>query len=268
MGGERSLGSVLGHSARVKALVEECAEDLASVNGVMSHVLAAHGAPPGLADVLGQSAALAAKVQAVSVALSGVNRALEVEMRDRALVNLRIAAAEEQEQAGRHAALHDDLTGLPNRALFNDRLQHAVAQASRHGWTLAVMFVDLDNFKVINDTHGHSVGDHVLRAIARRLRSGTRSEDTVSRLGGDEFLYLLTQVGNDADLAMIAEKVVQAVQAPCNIRVGDGCITVGVKASIGVAMFPRNGATPDALVKSADTAMYRAKQAKSGVAFA
>jgi diguanylate cyclase (GGDEF)-like protein len=263
-----SLGRVLEHSEHLKGLVEECAADLASVNGALSRALTAHDAPPGLAGVLGQSAALAVKVQAVSVALSVVNRALQVESRDRSLVNLRVAAAEEQEQAGRHAALHDALTGLPNRALFNDRLEHAIAQASRHSWILAVMFVDLDDFKAINDTHGHDVGDSMLRAIARRLRNATRSEDTVSRHGGDEFLYLLTPVRDEANIAMIAAKVLQVVQAPCDIRIRDGQISLGVRTSIGVAIFPKDGITVHALIKNADAAMYKAKQAKSGVAFA
>jgi diguanylate cyclase (GGDEF)-like protein len=267
-GHAESLGRALGHSEHLKALVEECAEDLASMNEAMSQALAAHDAPPGLAGVLGKSAALEAKVRAVSVAVSVLNQALETEIRGQSLVDLRIAAAEEQEQAGRHAALHDALTGLPNRALFNDRLEHALAQASRHRWILAVMFVDLDDFKLINDTYGHDVGDRVLRAIARRLRNATRSEDTVSRHGGDEFLYLLTQVRDEESIAMIAEKIVRAVQAPLDIRIRDGNISVGVRASTGVALFPRDGTTADALVKNADAAMYRAKQAKSGVAFA
>jgi diguanylate cyclase (GGDEF)-like protein len=260
-----SLHSVLGHSERVTALVEECAKDLSSVNGALSQALITYGAPLGLVSVLGQSAALAAKVHAVSAALSVVNRALGAEIRDRSLVDLRAAAAEEQGRAGRHAALHDALTGLPNRALFDDRLEHALAQARRHDWNLVVLFVDLDDFKVINDTYGHDVGDTVLRAIARRLKNATRGEDTVSRHGGDEFLCVLSQVRDEASIAMVAAKVAQAVQAPCAIRIRDGQTRVSVRASIGVAIFPKDGTTADALVKSADAAMDRAKQAKSGV---
>ena len=265
-GHAESLDRVLGHSERVTALVEECAEDLSSVNGALSQALTTNGAPLGLVSVLGQSAALAAKIHAVSVALSVVNRALGTEIRDRHLVDLRAAATEEQERAGRHAALHDALTGLPNRALFNDRLEHALEQAKRHDWTLAVMFVDLDDFKLINDTHGHDAGDSVLRVVARRLRNATRGEDTVSRHGGDEFLCLLTQIRDEASIARVAAKLAQAVQAPCAIRIGEDQISVNVsvRASIGIAMFPKDGTTPDALVKSADAAMYRAKYAKSG----
>jgi diguanylate cyclase (GGDEF)-like protein len=268
--GERpeSLRRVLEHSEQLKALVEECADDLASVNGAMAHVHTADKALPGLADALGQSASLAAKVQAVSVALGVVHRALEEEVRDRSMVDLQFAAAEEQGSSARHAALHDVLTGLPNRTLFNDRLDQGLAQARRHGWTLAVMFVDLDEFKVINDTHGHEAGDTVLRTIAERLKENTRDDDTVSRHGGDEFLYLLTGIRDEANVTRIAEKIVQVVQLPCDISVRDGTLSVRVKASIGISTFPKDGTTGEALINSAVEAMYRAKQARSGFAFA
>jgi diguanylate cyclase (GGDEF)-like protein len=207
-------------------------------------------------------------VQAASAALSAVNRARLGEIRDRTMIDHQFAAAQEQEQASRHAALHDVLTGLPNRALFDDRLEHGVAQAQRYGWTLAVMFVDLDDFKIINDTHGHDAGDRVLQAIARRLTDNTRGEDTVSRQGGDEFLYLLTKIGDNRNVAMITNKILQAIQAPCNISVGDVGISVSVRASIGISIYPKDGTTVQALMKGADEAMYRAKQAKSGYAFA
>jgi diguanylate cyclase (GGDEF)-like protein len=263
-----SLSRVLGHCRHVKALVAECAEDLASVNGAVTLALTAHAAHPGLASALGQSAALAAKVEAVSVELSVVNRALQDEIRDRSMVDLQFAAAQEQGVSSRHAALHDVLTGLPNRALFNDRLDHGLAQAQRHGWSLAVMFVDLDDFKIINDTHGHDAGDAVLQAIAQRLKETTRGEDTVSRHGGDEFLYLLTGIRDAANIAKIAQKIVQAVQAPCDIKLRDSTVNACVTASVGISTFPKDGATAEELINSADKAMFRAKQAGSGVAFA
>ena len=261
------LRRILAHGEHVKALVAECAEDLASVNGAMTLALAAHSAQPGLASALGQSAALAAKVEAVSVELAVVIRALQDEIRDRSMVDLQFAAAQEQGLSSRHAALHDFLTGLPNRALFNDRLDHGLAQARRHGWALAVMFVDLDDFKIINDTHGHDAGDAVLRAIAQRLKETTRGEDTVSRHGGDEFLYLLTGIRDAANIAKIAQKIAQAVQTPCEIMLRDSTVSVRVKASIGISTFPKDGATAEELINSADMAMFRAKQAGSGVAF-
>jgi diguanylate cyclase len=263
-----ALGRVLGHGVHVKALVEECAEDLASVNGVMTQVLTTHDAPPGLAQAVGQNAALAAKLMAVSIELAVVNRALEDEIRDRSMVDLRFAASEEQEQAARHAALHDVLTGLPNRALFNDRLDHGLAQATRHGWSLAVMFVDLDEFKIINDTHGHDAGDSVLQAIAQRLKESTRGADTVSRHGGDEFLYLLTGIRDVTNITKVAEKILLAVQAPCDITVRGSAVSARVKASIGISTFPKDGTSAEELINSADGAMFRAKQAKSGYVFA
>ena len=269
-GGRRaeSLTRVLAQSERVKALVEQCAEELSLVNYAIKLALANQDALPEVERALEKSAVIEGKVQAASAELSVVNRALKGEVRERRMVDHQFAAAKEQEAAGRHAAFHDALTGLPNRALFNNRLEHGFAQAKRHGWTLAVMFVDLDKFKIINDTHGHEAGDSVLRTIARRLEENTRGEDTVSRHGGDEFLYLLTEIRDEANIAMIAEKIIQAIQTPCDISVGDLDISVRVKASIGIAIFPKDGTTADTLVKSADEAMYRAKQTKSGYSFA
>jgi diguanylate cyclase (GGDEF)-like protein len=130
------------------------------------------------------------------------------------------------------------------------------------------MFVDLDDFKIINDTHGHDAGDGVLQAIARRLKENTRGADTVSRHGGDEFLYLLTGIRDAANIVKVAEKIAQAVQAPCHISVRDITISPRVKASIGISIFPKDGTTAEELINSADEAMYRAKQAKTGYALA
>jgi diguanylate cyclase (GGDEF)-like protein len=160
--------------------------------------------------------------------------------------------------------LHDALTGLPNRVLFNDRLEHGMAQAKRHGWTLAVMFLDLDKFKTINDSYGHDAGDAVLLTIAKRLKETTRTDDTISRHGGDEFLYLLMEINDDQDAAVVAKKIIQAVQVPCDVNVGQ----LTVNSSIGISIFPRDGNTAEALIASADAAMYRAKQSQSGYAFA
>jgi GGDEF domain-containing protein len=124
------------------------------------------------------------KVQEASDGLSVVNLALKDEVKERNLLEGKLAAVTEQGRLDRHAALHDLLTGLPNRALFYDRLEYGFRQARRHGWRLAVMFVDLDDFKVINDTYGHAAGDCLLQAIARRLTESTRGDDTVSRHGG------------------------------------------------------------------------------------
>jgi diguanylate cyclase (GGDEF)-like protein len=197
-----------------------------------------------------------------------VNQALQIEIRDRTMVDHQLAAAVEQEEGSRSAALHDNLTGLPNRVLFKDRLEHGIAQAKRHRWILAVMFVDLDDFKSINDTYGHQAGDAVLQTVAMRLAHNTRNDDTVSRYGGDEFLCLLTQLHEQKDIAMIAAKILKAIQAPCEVRVGDVIVNLCLEASIGISVFPKDGASAAALIKRADEAMYGAKENKSGFAFA
>ena len=264
----KSLSKVLGQSEQVKDLVEECAEELSSVNLVLKQELSERDALPGVGDALEKSAAVESKVQEASVKLAVVNRALKGEVRERHVLEDKLAAATEQEETARHAALHDVLTGLPNRALFNDRLEHGLTQATRHGWTLAVMFMDLNDFKTINDTHGHDAGDSVLKTIAERLTQNTRGDDTVSRHGGDEFLYLLMEVHDPRDVTAIAEKIIKAVQAPFDVRVRDHIISLNINASIGISIFPKNGTTADTLLKSADEAMYRAKKNKSGYAFA
>jgi two-component system cell cycle response regulator len=157
-------------------------------------------------------------------------------------------------------ALHDSTTGLPNRDLFNDRLTHAIAMAKRHTWTLAVMFLDLDRFKYINDTHGHAVGDRVLKEVAKRLSEHARDEDTVCRNGGDEFLYLLINPQGSENIRRIAATLLQSIEQP--IDVGD--LKLIIKASIGVAVYPDDGTTGEQLIRNADTAMYRAKKSVSG----
>ncbi|MGZ5090514.1 MAG: diguanylate cyclase domain-containing protein [Burkholderiales bacterium] len=264
----RSLTEVLEQSEHVKDLLEACAEELSSLNVLLERDRADRDPRAGIENVLEKSTAAQNKMQEASEKLLVVNRALEAEIRGRVMVDHQLAAAIEQEQAGRHAAFHDVLTGLPNRALFNNRLEHGFAQARRHGWTLAVMFVDLDDFKILNDSYGHDTGDVVLQTIARRLEENIRGADTVSRHGGDEFLYLLTEIRDEQSIAMIAEKIIQAIQAPCNISVRDLNIRASIRASIGISIFPKDGTTADALVTSADAAMYRAKEAKSGYSFA
>jgi two-component system cell cycle response regulator len=160
-------------------------------------------------------------------------------------------------------ALHDSTTGLPNRDLFDDRLAHAIAQAKRHVWTLAVMFLDLDRFKCINDTHGHAVGDRVLKEVAQRLLLHTREEDTVCRNGGDEFLCLLSNPRGAENIERIAGKLLKAIGQP--IDMGD--LQPVVKTSIGIAVYPDNGTTGEQLIRNADTAMYRAKNGTIGLIF-
>jgi diguanylate cyclase (GGDEF)-like protein len=154
-----------------------------------------------------------------------------------------------------HQAFHDPLTGLPNRALLNDRLTQAIAQAQRTSRRVAVLFLDLDRFKPINDLHGHENGDRVLKEVARRLSAPLRSADTLARLGGDEFVAVIPQIENPAAIGAIIEKLQAALRAPFSI---DGQ-RVHLGVSVGCAVFPDDGLSPGALLESADAAMYQHK---------
>ena len=204
------------------------------------------------------------KVQDASDQLAVVNQALKAEVRERHEMEERLTALTEQSNADRHASFHDPLTGLPNRALFDDRIEHGLAQAKRHGWTLAVMFVDLDNFKSINDVHGHETGDTVLQIIADRLTKITRRDDTICRHGGDEFLYLLLEISEEKDATMIAQKLILAIKEPCVIKAQTSRVVVEVFASIGIAFSPKHGDDAPTLIGHADRAMYEAKRSQSG----
>jgi diguanylate cyclase (GGDEF)-like protein len=155
-----------------------------------------------------------------------------------------------------HSSKHDALTGTPNRALMLDRLENAIAFAKRHGTSIGVLFLDLDDFKQINDTLGHAVGDAVLQSVARRLEAEVRQSDTVSRHGGDEFLVLLSEITQPSDAAMVAEKILVALSAPS--RVDDHLLRVS--ASVGIALFPNDGIDAATLMRNADTAMYACKR--------
>jgi diguanylate cyclase (GGDEF)-like protein/PAS domain S-box-containing protein len=154
-----------------------------------------------------------------------------------------------------YLASHDALTGLPNRMLFNDRLKLALAQAHRNQQKLAVMLLDLDHLKDINDTLGHSVGDKLLQAVGERLMSLLRKSDTVARMGGDEFMLVLPETARVEDAARIASKVLQVVRMPFAL---DGH-EIHITTSIGIAMYPDDGEDVDSLMRDADIAMYRAK---------
>ncbi|MFZ3322415.1 MAG: EAL domain-containing protein [Usitatibacter sp.] len=153
-------------------------------------------------------------------------------------------------------ATHDTLTGLPNRTLFNESLVHAIAQATRHSRSLALFFLDLDRFKYVNDTLGHSLGDRVLQEASRRLTAAVRSSDLVARLGGDEFVLLVEDFHSNDELSDIANKVLGAF-APSMIMDGQ---ELGLSVSIGISTFPGDGGDAQALVSNADIAMYQAKE--------
>ena len=166
-----------------------------------------------------------------------------------------ITARKEAEEEIRRLAHVDVLTGLPNRALFSDRLERILAQAKRYKRTFALLFLDLDGFKAINDTYGHATGDQVLREAGKRLQEAVRVVDTVSRLGGDEFTILLVQINTPEEAAIVAERILAALAQPLSLA--DKPITIG--ASIGISVYPRNGEEAAPLLQRADNAMYMAK---------
>lgn len=153
-------------------------------------------------------------------------------------------------------AYHDLLTGLPNRALFHDRLANTISNARREQDKLAVLFLDLDRFKVVNDTLGHAVGDELLKQVANRLKSSLREGDTVARLGGDEFIVLLPHVESEAEAQVVGKKMVDTIKEPFVVEGNELFLT----GSIGISMYPEDGATANMLIKNSDTAMYYTKE--------
>ena len=177
-------------------------------------------------------------------------------------VTLLADASERQarEERLRWLAQHDVLTGLPNRQLLVDRLEQAVLQVRRSTRCGAVMMLDLDHFKPINDTYGHEVGDRVLREAGRRMQELVRESDTVARVGGDEFVIVLPAIHRVADAGWVAQQLISALAQPFDLAAGQ----VGIAASVGIAVFPDDGEDPDALLGAADLAMYQAKHAGGG----
>jgi len=171
-----------------------------------------------------------------------------------------ITERKQAEQEIRKLAYHDILTGLPNRSLLRDRLQQALAQARRHDRSLALLFLDLDRFKDVNDTLGHDAGDILLKMVAAKLNSCVRQSDTVARLGGDEFVILLTSVKNECDPAIVAEKVLRLLSEPFELNGKE----VFTSTSVGISMYPHDATDADSLLKHADMAMYEAKEKGRG----
>lgn len=161
------------------------------------------------------------------------------------------------EQRILHLAHYDSLTGLPNRALLADRMRVAINRAARQAKRLAVLFVDLDRFKAINDSLGHDIGDHLLKAVAERMQTSIRSVDTVSRVGGDEFVVLLNEIETAEDAARVAQKIIDGLSQPYQIEKHELLLT----GSVGICIYPDNGTEPSILLRNADAAMYTAKEA-------
>ncbi len=173
---------------------------------------------------------------------------VQIEMRDQELRN--------KQNRLDYLAHHDTLTNLPNRLLFQDRLRHAISKARRMQQIMALLFLDLDRFKNINDSLGHEVGDQVLQEVAKRLTNIVRESDTLARLGGDEFVIALEQNTESREITIVAQKILQTLSTAFHIDAHELYIT----ASIGISLYPDNGLTSEALMKTADVAMYRAKE--------
>lgn len=278
------LEQALEKSQEVKEKVEKCAIELSTVNETVKREIAAGITLQQTEKALAQSKSVEDKVQECAGELDEVNEVLAQEIDDRKKHNRELietlqelsstqtilsttqdvlAIAHEVVEEAKQRTLHDSATGIPNRELFNDRLEQAIALAKRCEWVLAVMFIDLDRFKSINDTHGHVVGDQVLQVVAKRLNEQVRGEDTVCRYGGDEFLYLLVNPQSIENIQRIAQKVFDRISG--TISIDDLALTV--EPSIGIAVFPGNGITGQELVTKADAAMYRAKESKAGYIF-
>jgi diguanylate cyclase (GGDEF)-like protein len=162
-----------------------------------------------------------------------------------------------------YMATHDPLTGLPNRALFQDRLEQAIKRATRKNTHIAVLLIDLDHFKRINDTLGHLKGDQVLKDASRRLLACLRESDTVARMGGDEFTVILEDISDPKEIKNVAQKLMDAVSLPYEMEEGLWKLT----ASIGISIFPTDGTDMETLLRCADIAMYRAKRRRNRYTF-
>jgi diguanylate cyclase (GGDEF)-like protein len=182
---------------------------------------------------------------------------------DLAALRAKLAESQAGERRAQHQAQHDSLTTLPNRGQFHRKLDDALSVGPKRKPVLAVLFLDLDDFKPINDRHGHETGDRLLRVVARRLSRAVRAEDVVCRLGGDEFACLLSQPMGPDQLSRVASQIFDTVSAPVKV----GMLELSVRPSIGIAVAPKDGHTADVLLHHADAAMYHAKRRQLGFAF-
>ena len=252
-----SAHKILANNERVESKVQECADELHEVNETLSQ---------GIEELKHAEVALAESQDALAEsqdALTESQDALTESQDALACTKATLAIAQEETKQAQTRALHDQATGLPNRELFDARLAHAISLAKRHGWTLAVMFLDLDRFKSVNDTHGHAVGDSVLKEVAQRLSEHAREEDTVCRNGGDEFLYMLVRPQGNENIGRIAAAVLDNIAQP----IGIGALRLVIKPSIGIAVYPAHGNSAERLIRNADAAMYFAKERTRGYAF-
>jgi len=263
------LKRVLIKNKKIKKNIENAASQLISINEVLNPVDKSQDSSQAVEEAITLNKDVEQKVARAAEDLIRVNIELAKEIDERLvieseladtkteLVNVRndLSKSQDKEEETRKIALHDALTGLPNRVLFDHNLSQGLTQAKRHDWGLAVLFIDIDKFKSINDSYGHDLGDQVLLMVANRLKSLIREEDTVSRWGGDEFMCLLLEVKQEADVTRLAEKMVDQIAKVCEFN----GVVLSIRASIGIAIYPADGETIDILFKNADKAMYKAK---------
>jgi diguanylate cyclase len=271
------LEKALEKSQDVKEKMVDCVTELSTVNETVKQVMATGITLREAKKALAQSESVEEKVQECADELHQVNEDLAQGIGDRDKLKRELRKTERKLSTAQHTlcetqdflaiaegvaeeatqrSLRDSLTGIPNRELFKDRLEQAIALAQRGGWILGVMFIDLDRFKAINDTHGHAIGDKVLQGVAQRLKEQVRSGDTICRYGGDEFLYLLVHPHNIGNIERIARKVLDSISE--TLIIDD--LTLSIEPSIGIAVYPSNGSTAEELLMHADAAMYRAKK--------
>lgn len=261
-----SLGGVLKKTDKIKETVKEAAADLTSVNKALKQdnvpaqainqlVTQNEDAERKVAKAAEDLKLVSAKLAKEVAGRKDIESELADTKTDLAEVRDDLSKSRVKEEEAQQIALQDPLTGLPNRVSFEQRLDHGLIQAKRHGWGLAVLFIDIDKFKTINDSHGHDLGDQVLLMVANRLQSCVRDADMVSRWGGDEFVCLLLEVKQDSDVVRLAEKMIARIAEACELN----GVPISIRASIGIALYPADGETADILFKSADTAMYAAK---------
>lgn len=252
--------------------IQEAAIELASVNEMLNPE---EYDPETIQAAHTLSIETESKISTAAAEMGEVNESLAIDLIERIDINIELINAqadlvEAREQLNAYkltteeaqsTALKDHLTGLPNRLAFDQRFEHGLIQAKRHNWGLAIFFIDVDNFKDINDTYGHAMGDQVLQMVANRLRSLLRDEDMVSRWGGDEFACLLLDVKNNDDMNHLAQKLVRRVAEDCKL---DG-VEFSIRISVGISLYPINGITEAVLLRHADAAMYAAKKSSNHV---
>ncbi len=263
------LKRVLDQSEEIQESVKDAADQLSSVNLALKQEDKDNLPVQSIQEVVTQNEEIEQKLVKAADDLHQVNAELAKAVAERIeieseLVDKRndlsevyaaLSKSQSQEEDAIYIGLHDALTELPNRLLFEQRLDYGLIQAKRHSWKLAILFIDLDKFKYINDTYGHQIGDKVLMLVANRLKVFVRGEDTVSRWGGDEFVCILLNVNLEADVISLAEKIVAHIAEECEF---DG-IVLSISATIGIAIYPQDGETADILFKNVDRAMYKSK---------